>query len=186
MAGRYTLLAMILTNCTFSGNFASNGGAIYSQGVIFVTTTSCIFSHDTASSDGGAIYNDSGMTLASCTFSGNNAGESGSGGAIINAALLNATSCTFSGNSADYGGAIYNNSSAIMTVKCSRFWGNTLAAGGQGSAINNAGSTVTATNNWWGSIRIRAPYFLVSRLRAITPGWWYQSMQTRLTLCQGT
>ena len=26
-----------------------------------------------------------------------------------------------------------------------------MAAGGQGSAINNAGSTVTATNNWWGS-----------------------------------
>ncbi|MCZ6734691.1 MAG: hypothetical protein O7C65_02755, partial [Planctomycetota bacterium] len=80
-----------VTNCTFSGNFASFSGGMYNSDSS-PTVTSCIFSGNTAlprlgggGGDGGGMFNDndSSPTMANCTFSGNLA-FAGNGGAMFN------------------------------------------------------------------------------------------------------
>jgi len=70
---------LLLDQCTFSGNTASSGGAIFSAtNSNFATTrtilTRCTLGGNTATLRGGAITNNSGRTtLEHCTISGNSA-----------------------------------------------------------------------------------------------------------------
>ncbi|HNS51550.1 MAG TPA: choice-of-anchor Q domain-containing protein [Anaerolineae bacterium] len=105
--------AVTATNCTFSGNSAGSGGAIFNywrDGVAtgILNVTGCTFSANTATF-GAAIYNAEGgtATVTGSTFSGNSAAAYGGG--IYNYGGLTVTNCTFSGNSATYdGGGIFN------------------------------------------------------------------------------
>ncbi len=103
---------LTLTQCTLSGNSATNfGGAIFNFGTL--TLTQCTLSGNSANFNGGAIFNSSGtLTLTQCTLSGNSATN---GGAIYNDDTLRPTQCTLSGNSATNGGAIYNKDRLILT-----------------------------------------------------------------------
>lgn len=78
---------LVAENCTFSGNNAALGAAVFSNtNSDFVTSRSefryCTFSGNNASSVGGAIYNYNGATLLThCTVSANTA-PAGSGSGI--------------------------------------------------------------------------------------------------------
>jgi predicted outer membrane repeat protein len=116
-----------VTGCTFSGNSAYQGGAIYNLGTL--TVSGSTFAGSTAyqaATYGGGIYNASQATatVTGCTFSGNSAGE---GGGIYNGSTATATvtGCTFSGDSATFsGGAIYVHSHSTVTVSTSAFSDN--------------------------------------------------------------
>jgi hypothetical protein len=83
-SGSGSLCSPSLTNVTFSGNAANNGGAMYNHGASSGSSspqlTNVIFSGNAAFGFGigGAMYNaDSNPTLSNVTFSGNAAGEGG-------------------------------------------------------------------------------------------------------------
>ena len=112
-----------VTDSAFTGNGATEGGAIYSNATSVANST---FSTNNASSYGGAIYSTEVVTItASTTFTGNSATE---GGAIYAFATA-VTDSTFSTNNASsYGGAIYSVTDVAVTA--STFTDNTAITGG--------------------------------------------------------
>lgn len=110
-----------LTDCAFSNNNASVGGAVYVGGASSLrlsgssTASTCLLSGNSSSGSGGAIYlhiaSDAGTEetpgISYCAFVDNSAGGSGNGGAIYatgsNAVIDHST---FEGCSAAGGGAI--------------------------------------------------------------------------------
>jgi len=132
-----------ITNVSFSGNSATYGGAIYNNNSS-PTITNASFSGNSATYDGGANYNNinSSPTITNVSFSGNSA--SADGGAISNwysSPII--THASFSGNSARYGGAIDNWYSSPIITHAS-FSGNSARYGG--GAIYNYISNPTITN----------------------------------------
>jgi hypothetical protein len=143
-----------LSNCTFLGNSAGYGGAMYnngsSNGDSSPTLNNCTFLGNTAAYEGGAMYNsggawsddgsstgDSSPTLNNCTFSDNSAGSEG--GAMYNYGKEGVSSptlsdCSFLGNSvAENGGAIFNNGRngvSSPTLSNCTFLGNLAENGG--------------------------------------------------------
>jgi len=116
-------MAPTLTNCTFVGNTASDGGGMYNH-FSDSTVTNCSFSGNTATDDGGGIFSQqSSTTVANCTFSGNHGFK---GGGIANfQGSPTVTNCTFSGNTASmWGGGIDNNQSGTTVADCI-LWNNT-------------------------------------------------------------
>ena len=91
-----------LRNCTFAGNAAKSGGAVWNGWNLLVTN--CTLSGNSANL-GGAIYNTALLQLTNSTFDGNSATSNGGGVYSIGGspAVLN---CTFGGNSAPSGGAL--------------------------------------------------------------------------------
>jgi hypothetical protein len=95
---------------------SANGGGMYNNSNSNPTLNNCTFNGNSAW-DGGAMYNNSsGPTLTNCTFSANSAEW---GGGILSISgdpmLIN---CALSGNSADKGGAMYNIRSNLMLKNC--------------------------------------------------------------------
>ena len=133
--------AVTATNCTFSGNSAGSGGAIYNywrDGVAtgILNVTGCTFSGNSATF-GAAIYNAEGgtATVTGSTFSGNSAAAYGGG--IYNYGDLTVTNSTFSGNSATYDGAgILNLHTSTAAIR------NSIVANSSGS--NCLGTFVNA------------------------------------------
>jgi predicted outer membrane repeat protein len=126
-----------VTNSTFSGNSASSGGAIYSEGTVAVMNST--FSGNLATNgDGAGVENFGTLTVTNSTFSGNTA--TFSGGGIDNFGTLRLTNSTFSGNSANTGGGIYNNVTATL-------YNNIIANSTSGGDCVQAGGTLTVGVN---------------------------------------
>ena len=132
---------LTVSNCTLSGNSATNGGGINNSGTLAVANSTL---SSNSAVDGAGIFNDGTLTVATSTLSGNSATN---GGGIFNegyvgGATLAVSACTFSGNSGDYGGGIYNDArygSATVEI------GDTiLKAGASGANITNDLGTVTS------------------------------------------
>ena len=125
----YSMVSVDITNCTFTNNSASCGGAIYSMGSR-VDITNCTFTNNKATAVvgcGGAIYsmgND--VDITNCTFTNNKAtGESGCGGAIYFVGDCAVTNCNFTGNNATTGSAILSPGDlSSITVSNSYFLNN--------------------------------------------------------------
>ena len=91
-----------LTNCTVSGNSASNGGGLYNGGGT-TTLTNCTVSGNSAGGGGGGLFDNSGTTtLTNCTVSGNSAARRRR--PVRRRRTTTLTNCTVSGNSASSGG----------------------------------------------------------------------------------
>ena len=135
-----------ITNCTFSGNSADSGGAVYCDYLSSPTITNCTFSQNSAAEhNGGAVYCEtSSPTITNCTFSGNSAsGNYGCGGAVyFYDSSLTITNCTFSGNSADYGGAVYFFFSSPTVTNCT-LSENSASYGGGAVWCDSSSPTVT-------------------------------------------
>jgi len=113
-----------ITNSTFSGNIAEDGGA--------VTFASSLAS--TSSISGSTFTNNSATSLAGALDSG------GPG------PTFNVTDSTFTGNSSPDGGAIHV-TGGTMNLDYSRIYNNT---GTTDSAVDNK-STIHANTDWWGT-----------------------------------
>ncbi len=123
---------LTLTNSTLSSNSAGNGGQ---GGVGFFM----MYGGDGGPGGyGGAIFNNKNLIVTSATIINNKAGKGGPGG----------TYGDYSGNSGPdgSGGAIHNN--VWATLNFNRIVGNNAS---NGNVICNYGSSMNATNNWWGS-----------------------------------
>ncbi|MFM2243620.1 MAG: hypothetical protein RLZ97_2476, partial [Verrucomicrobiota bacterium] len=116
--------AVVLNDCTLSGNSATNGGAIYGVGSM-AQLTRCTLAGNSANV-GGSISLGGDLTLTQCTVFGNSATTSG--GAIYQkGSSLRVNHSTLSGNSASDGGAIYFENR--LTLENSIVAGNTAAMG---------------------------------------------------------
>ena len=146
-----------VSNCTFTGNLASDGGAIYSYAGT-PTLTACVFHHNVAHENraflpdgtvvgmygrGGGIYADSGMILEGCKFYKNLA-ASGGGMHVYGRNDLTLAHCEFSDNRATrVGGGIRNQFGNNLSLTGCLFRGNT--AGLNGGAIFSWGGVFTLT-----------------------------------------
>ena len=134
-----------VTNCTFSGNSAGDGGGMYNYDNSSPTVTNCTFSGNSAG-DGGGMYNydNSSPTVTGCTFTGNTVTSNGGGMSNIQSSPT-VTGCTFSGNTTDYGdgGGMFNSQSSPAVTNCT-FTGNTVTW--EGGGMYNLSSSPTVTN----------------------------------------
>ncbi|MHC4316199.1 MAG: choice-of-anchor Q domain-containing protein, partial [Planctomycetota bacterium] len=135
-----------LTNCTITGNWSEDSGAMNNHNGSSPTLTNCTFSDNSTDRGGGAMKNYmSSPTLINCTFSNNSAGWGG--GAINNVAQSHPilTNCTFIGNSSGWSGGGIDNMSSNPTLTNCTFSSN--SAGWFGGGMNNgAGSSPRLTN----------------------------------------
>jgi hypothetical protein len=102
----YTYGSPIIINCTFYGNWASEGAGIYN--IAEPTLTGCIFTNNSAGKYGGGMCNERGgseLTITNCIFSGNSAEM---GGGVFNTwgARMGMANCTFAGNVSSNGSAL--------------------------------------------------------------------------------
>lgn len=126
----------------FSGNTATNGGALYILNTL--TLINSTLSNNMATNSGGGIYAGNTGTIRNCTFDQNSANT---GGGIFSAAtsaitILNSTFTKNKSNdtSGNGGGAIYSNLAGDnINITFSSFTGNT-------SAGNNANAIYFADN----------------------------------------
>jgi predicted outer membrane repeat protein len=134
--------SLTLTNVTFSGNSAGfPGGGIYNDSSS-LTLTNVTFSGNSAASAGGMQNNNSNLTLTNATFSGNAASLGTGGGMVNNASSLTLTNVTFNMNTAFMGGGgMLNASNSNPTVRNSIFWGDT------GGEITNNNSAPFISNS---------------------------------------
>jgi hypothetical protein len=100
---------LTVRNCTFSGNAAKKGGAIWTGQGNALSVIGCTFFTNSAV-DGGAIYHRGTLEVTNSTFS-NNLATGGGGGVFSVQSKFNQANgfvrnVTFSGNSASSGGAI--------------------------------------------------------------------------------
>jgi predicted outer membrane repeat protein len=97
-----------ITNCSFRGNSARTGGALYSNGE--GTVSACSFAGNVATRGGGALHatsywaSRSGVTVSDCRFI-ENAAPTGGAAFFEGGAPAIVSGCTFTGNSSDRGGA---------------------------------------------------------------------------------
>ena len=114
-------------NCTFQGNSAQYGGAMYNDGASGTCSpvvTNCAFQSSTATSYGGAMYNN---------------GQNGTCSPVL-------TNCAFQGNiTSQNGGAVYNDGSSPVVTNCS-FQNNTASTSG-GAMYNATISGYVVVNN---------------------------------------
>ncbi len=165
-----TTTRLFVRNSTFSGNSATNGGAIYFYGQpygpypalkiensIFIPNSvsgragaiyvlgaiqifDSTFAENTAQA-GGAIYSENGASeVSNSRFLGNSA--TGDGGAIWNYRELRVTGSTFSGNSAPYGGGVSSSFGAPLILENSTLTGNFARDSGGGLFISGATTTI--------------------------------------------
>ena len=102
-----------VTSCSFEGNTADNGGAIYVTAESHLTLNASTFIGNNATRDGGAIYaSGSNLSLSDNTFSGNTAGN---GGAmyVTEESSVTIIDNAFTHNRAVYGGAMYSEDSIV-------------------------------------------------------------------------
>jgi len=129
-----------LRHLTVTKGASTNGAGL--RNTANLTVTDCTFSGNSATNAGGGIRNEGTLAVTDSTFSGNGASF---GGGIFNhqTATLAVMDSTFAGNSGSIGGGIYNYWSAKLAVTDSTFAGNT---GGTSGGIRNDWGNVAVTN----------------------------------------
>ena len=134
---------LTVSDSTFDGNNAVNGGAVYITGGIQVSLSASTFTTNQATTYGGAIYNASttstsgkyGLSVTSCIFGGTGTetdpyvygNKSKQGGAIYctNIGNMLATDCNFISNKATaYGGALCIANKGSVSFSGGSFTGN--------------------------------------------------------------
>ncbi len=110
-----------LTDCSFKGNTARYGGAVYitnthgdlterTADAVFVR---CAFSANTAT-EGGAVYNRGTAKFTDCSFLSNEAESVGGGSANMLGGVVYFHGCTWDKNAAARGGALYADGMAMI------------------------------------------------------------------------
>ena len=123
-----------VTNCTFTGNVASDyGGGMYNNDSSSPTVAKCTFTENTASKGGGMCnYDYSSPTVANCMFAENTASDDGGGMYNNYYCSPTVTNCTFTQNAAsDYGGGMYSDHSSTPRVTNCILWGDSASSGSE-------------------------------------------------------
>ena len=131
-----------VTNCNFTDNIASIGGAIsmYSG-----TVTKCNFTGNTATVNGGAVFFYSTGNVTNCNFTNNKATGTDSRGGAITMSFGTVTNCNFTNNTAtSNGGAIISGTGTV--ANCNFVNNSATGEGSWGGAIRMYSGTVTNCN----------------------------------------
>jgi hypothetical protein len=124
-----------IANCTFSENFAHNGGAIDNEANATATITGCTFTNNSAiGGNGGGIENAGTATVTGCTFTNNNA-SAGTGGGIDSPGSATIANCAFTQNTALSGGGMAFPAAFELGVTGCTFTSNS-ATGGNGGGVD--------------------------------------------------
>jgi predicted outer membrane repeat protein len=132
-----------MTDCSFTGNSAHDGGAIFGDAEL--TLTRCVFTKNSIPTDGiaGAVFNEDPTFITGCIFTGNSAGEGGEGGAlfigdgIIRDSLIAGNAVGSTSQEDAQGGGIWN--FGTLRIQNSTIANNTSGAQSQGAGIYNDG-----------------------------------------------
>jgi ribonuclease BN (tRNA processing enzyme) len=144
---------MTISHCTFTNNYARDGGAVYSYDRAKPVFTACVFAAN-RSENGGAVLDRVGVgsTFKDCEFTGNTAHWRGGAVYFDYGSHPKLTGCVFRNNTTDgHGGAAFSVSRAsqlentIVTLTDCRFEGNT--AKGYGGAANFHDSSIANVQN---------------------------------------
>jgi parallel beta-helix repeat protein len=137
-----------VTECTFIGNVAEDGGGgMRISGSGIPTVISCTFTnnHGKGFGGGGLYISGSGPLVINCTFTNNHASYIGGGMSSRFSAHPTVVNCSFYGNTADvHGGGMSNQNSSPSIINCT-FTGNSAATYG-GGMYNSRGSSTYVTN----------------------------------------
>lgn len=132
----------LVSGCSFSGNAAKRGAAVYNMKGIFIANY-CNFTSNKASHYGGAIYNELGTVYCfNSNFSSNSAEDEG--GAFYNEkGMIGLQSCNIFKNYAEDGGAVFS-TYGVMNISMSFFKDN--SADDDGGTIYNDFSEIAVDN----------------------------------------
>lgn len=142
-----------VSHCTFTNNFAREGGAVYSYDRAKPVFTACVFTGNRAD-NGAAALDRVGVesTFEKCEFTGNVATWRGGAVYFDYGSRPKITGCMFQGNSTGgHGGAVFSVSRAsqlentVVTIADSLFDGN--VAKGNGGAAAFCDSSVSSVQN---------------------------------------
>ena len=126
-----------IDDSTFRSNTAGAGGAIYLLNASVATITDTFIQGNSVTGSGGGINVANAAATANLTnviMTGNKA--SSNGGAVFLQGAINGLFSTVSGNYAgNLGGGVYNNSTAVSTVKNSIMYNNDAASGADNKQI---------------------------------------------------
>ncbi len=130
-----------LTGCTLSGNYTlygqGGGGGMQNNGT--ANLTDCTLSGNYSGLGGGGVENGGTANLTDCTLSGN----SGFAGGLLNYSMASLSDCTLSGNSAVSGGGVRNKYGTANLTDCT-LSGNSSGYGGGGVANYSGTANLTA------------------------------------------
>ena len=132
-----------LERCTFQGNSATYGGAVYARGE--VTLQDCTFDSN-FSEQGGAFYGTAitSLEVTGCLFDGNTASGNGAG-ILVSGSSTAITDNTFQDNaSGALGGAIYLGGGGTTSIENNLFDSN---SGTKGGGLAVAGMLQSLTGN---------------------------------------
>ena len=109
-----------VVHCTFSGNSATRGGAIYTDNDFRFEVIDCVFTGNSAVV-GGAVFNAiwAFSPYTNCVFYSNTASFAGGGIYNEQSGMTTVLHCTFAGNS---GGAVYNEANSMPTLRSCIVW----------------------------------------------------------------
>lgn len=143
----YASNGFTLRDCALLGNSASFGGAITTAGSTPTNITNCTFSGNTASNSGGAILQIGGvggdLFLINSTVSGNMSGVGGGG--VYNGSAITIRNSTIYGNTSSAGGGISSEGSSSR-IRNTIVAGNT-ATDANSAAPDVAGSFISEGYN---------------------------------------
>ena len=139
----YDATSVTVVNCTFRGNRAREGGAVYSYNDSVPQFTGCAFVSNAANKGGAAVCRDgSNSAFSNCLFAANAAAWRGGAVFVDYGASPRLLACTFVSNSTPgHGGAVYVDDTASQigftspAVSNCAFSGN--SAGYRGGAVAN-------------------------------------------------
>jgi len=122
-----------ITNSTFTNNSASDGGAVYFSYSPFSSITNSTFTNNKADDDGGAVYsyNSSFFSITNSTFTNNKADDDGGAVYSYNSSSSSITNSIFTDNSASsVGGAVVYSTSSSSSITNSTFTDNSASYDG--------------------------------------------------------
>ena len=140
-----------ISHCIFSKSQAYRGGGVYNGGIL--TLTDCTFTGNSASDAGGGLRNENAATVTGCTFTGNTSTYGGGVYNLVNSTLA-LTNCILTANSVSSLGGGMDNGGAATLTNCT-FTGND--AGSLGGGLNAGLPATLVNCIFWGDICLRQP-----------------------------
>lgn len=139
-----------LVNCTFEGNLATRGGAIYAASGSHTQLVESHFVANSAARAGGAVYQAG--TLASTSVRWQANGTSGSGGALWSSGVLELARNHFDDNQAGTGGGAIWQQGGRIDLEGSQLQANITSNGrGGGLHLRDGARAVLHANQWLGN-----------------------------------